>query len=226
MKNRWFFIALFIGFIFGCWLGSFFSDSKNFFSAFIRNPMTTGSIMPSSPFLSEAITSKIQHQKDPIKILEVGAGTGSFTEKIIEKMKESDQFDVIEIDKELCQLLKNKFGFHKNVHIHQLSLLDWHPPYAYDFIISGLPHNAFSADFVGSILYHYKTLIKNNGILSYFEYMSPLFVKKLFLEKEQANGIADVAKIMKIFRHRYMIDQSVVLMNIPPAKVYYLKVDK
>lgn len=204
----------------------FWSESGVFFSAYLRSPKGVGSIIPSSQFLSKAATLYVKSNVRPIKILEVGAGIGAFTEKIIEKMEGDDLFDVIEIDPELCKILQKKFNDHKNVHIRCLSFLDWNPEFSYDFIVSGLPHNAFGVDFVDAVLNQYKKLIANNGVLSYFEYMSPIYIKKIFLPQDKARELPQVVNSMSNFRKNYQFDSDVVLLNVPPARVYHLRIKK
>jgi len=201
-----------------------FVDLGYFLTAFLKAPKKIGSIIPSSYFLSKAITKHITHKNGPIKILEVGGGTGAFTKQIIKKMKEGDLLDVMEIDPYLCELLAERFSEYKNVHIHCVSILDWKPQYRYDFIVSGLPFNSFSADFVQAIVDKYKTLIKNKGVLSYFAYLLATSIKKLFLTGEEKLDYRKNIDILSKFRKNFLLGMDIIWMNIPPAYVYHLKV--
>lgn len=209
------------------------SESKNFFteigsfaSAFVRSPKGVGSFIPSSPFLSRAMTRYVECKDHPIKILEVGAGTGPITEKIVEKMKDGDLLDVIEIDPKLCEILKQKFGTYDNVHIHCLSVSDWNPSYQYDFIVSMVPFNSFDANLVKAILEHYKKIIKHNGILSFVEFALTSKIRKAFsIGAKKQNYIKNLT-IRSNFGNEFQFDKDLVLLNVPPAHVYHLKIRK
>ncbi|MCK5632352.1 methyltransferase domain-containing protein [bacterium] len=209
-------------------LGSlaFLKDCTSFLYAFLRSPQGIGSVIPSSRFTSKAMARYTDSEKKPVKILEIGAGTGPATAKIIEKMGFNDQLDVIEINSELCALLKEKFGKHKNVTIHCLSVLDWNPDYKYDFIVSAIPHNAFGVKFVNAVLGKYQELIKSNGILSYIEYLGLANLKKIFLMGSKKEIFLQTNKAMSSFRNRFEVDSEVVALNIPPTHVYYLQITK
>ena len=78
---------------------------KNFISHFYH----TGALLPSSRYLARVITERIESGDSPISILEVGAGTGSFTREIISKLKAGDKFVIYEINSEFCEILKKKY---------------------------------------------------------------------------------------------------------------------
>lgn len=219
-------LSMLLMILFSSRMRNFLLEFGHFFIAFFKSPADVGSVMPSSEYLAQAITRYVDTTKGPIKILEVGAGTGVFTQEIVDKMKPDDQLDVVEIDSGLCNLLEEKFTRHKNVHIHCRSILDWKPPYVYDFIISGLPFNAFSANFVAAILQHYKTLLKPNGMFSYFEYIASADIKKAFLQGQKKEEYLKNLALTLGFLKKFIFDIDIVLLNIPPAYVYHLKIPK
>jgi len=205
---------------------SFVKDKFIFIERFISNPSSVGSITPSSSFLAAEITKYIAPESDSIKILEVGAGTGIFTKRIISKLRPGDVFDVIEIDPELCGVMKKQFDGLNNVTINCLSILDWKPKYKYDYIVSGLPFNAFEASFVDAILKHYEKLIKPDGILSYFEYIALADIKKMFLSGEKLEKYQKVQEVTSMFRAKYEFELVKIFANFPPAYVHFLRINE
>jgi len=203
------------------------TDIGSFISAMFKRPKIIGAVLPSSSFLATSITSHVQVSR-PVQILEVGAGTGVFTEKIVEKMKEDDTLDVIEIEKDLCDILHEKFKDNKNVRIYCVSILDWVPKYKYDFIISGLPFNSFEYSFVNSILEKYRKIVKSGGVISYFEYLLTSAIRKvysfLFLSKKEYVDFAKNIEVRENFRKRFEFDSDFVFLNVPPAYVYHMRV--
>ena len=141
-------------------------------------------------------------------------------------MQDDDQLDVIEIDKDLCDLLRQRFGQYRNVHVHCISITQWKPSYSYDFIVSALPFTAFDPDFVMTILNHYKNIIKNNGLISYFAYVWMAHIKKIFTWGEAKIKHVKNMEIMSQFRQSFQFARDLIFLNIPPANVYHLRMKK
>lgn len=205
-------------------LHGFWDETKAFFTAFVRNPRAVGSAIPSSRFFADAVTHYIDARGSK-RILEIGAGTGAYTQKIIEKMGKHDLLDVIEIDSELCALLRKKFKDYKNVHIHCVSILEWHAA-PYDIIVSALPHNVFEPAFVDAVIEKYKELISDNGILSYVELAGFSKLKRLFLSGKKKEKFLKIFNATSRFRQEFEFDRDFIVRNIPPAQVYHLRIRK
>lgn len=219
--------AIFVASLFfGFGADGFLSEARYFLSAYFRSPSGVGSLLPSFGFLADAMTRYVDASTSPKKILEIGAGTGVFTEKIIEKMSDGDFLDVIEIDPELCKILEEKFSNYDNVRILCLSVLDWEPDYEYDFVVSALPHNVFEPELVDEVLKKYKKLIKNNGLMSYFELMFFARVKKVVLMGESRKKFLRIHNAVENFRKQFQFDEYMVLVNPPPARAYHLRITK
>lgn len=227
MKKRTLWLLLALVCIFGLII---WTDFGGFVSAIFRNPSRVGAAAPSSGFLAKKITKNIKEPENriekekPLKILEVGAGTGVFTEEIVKKMGPNDILDVIEIDSGFCDILKNKFGHNKNVSVYGVSILDFDPGYKYDFIVSGLPFNAFDFKFVSAVLEKYKSIIENNGMVSYFEYALVGAFRKLFLFGDSKVDFKKNVQVRKDFIKQYGIDRDFILINFPPAYVYHMRI--
>ena len=66
-------------------------NSAVFFREFFSNFETTGSIIPSSRFVAQAITRHLaQRGEAPIRVLECGPGTGAFTSRIMQFLQPAD----------------------------------------------------------------------------------------------------------------------------------------
>lgn len=91
-------------------------ESVKFFNNFIKYPNMIGAICPSSKALANKMVADIDFEKVKC-IVEYGAGTGVFTEKIIERKKDDSILLFFELNENLYTLLKNKYKNIKNVHI-------------------------------------------------------------------------------------------------------------
>lgn len=201
------------------------SNALIFLGATLKRPQEVGAIAPSSKYLGYAISKYIENKDNPIKVIEVGPGTGAFTKIIADKLKPQDQLDVVEYNPEFVKLLKKKFDSYNNVDIQCTSITDWKPDYGYDFMVSSLPFNAFNADFVKLILEHYESIMNPGGIISYFEYMLIPTLKKAIIPPDQKSDFIKLHGFLKDFRNKYEFHTDKVFKNLPPAKVYSLKIN-
>jgi len=185
-------------------------DCKAFVSAVGRSPKDIGAVLPSSKGLAEKITRFVVCEGAPVRILEVGAGTGSFSAEIIKKLRPQDELVLIELDPKLCEHLRQKFGEYKNVTVVCMSFLDWAPEHRYDFIVSGIPHHNLPKEVLKSFLRHYQMLLQKGGTLSFFEY--------IWFERKSPNS-----RLLKYFAKRFAFKKDRVVLNVPPARVHHLR---
>ncbi len=208
-------------------------ECLTFLKRFIADPSNVGALAPSSVALASAITagldqSDLKTYLSGRHILEVGAGTGVFTEQIIGKMGPQDSLDVVELDETFYQKLVEKFGKHPQVSIYHCSITEFHPTQKYHYIISGLPFNAFPSGLVLDILNNYKSLIVPNGTISYFEYIAIPMIKmwglsacsicskSASIEKENYSQTLEHLKVFKTLFEA--TTENAVIANIPPAR--------
>lgn len=202
-----------------------FREAVLFIHRFICSPSSIGSIFPSSSALVEAITRKISEaaaNSEPQRYLEIGAGTGSFTDRIISQMKESDHLDLVEYDADLCYILERRYRHLKNVTVHHVSILEYQAK-AYDVVVSGLPLMNFPPEFVQKAHGKYLELTKSESFCSYFEYMALPKIKQAFSWGASAENFAQVLSIKAGFETIYVDQVDSVWWNITPARVIHCK---
>ncbi|MFZ0565620.1 MAG: methyltransferase domain-containing protein [Chlamydiales bacterium] len=193
---------------------------------FIRSPSTVGAIAPSSSRLTNKIIRKIFNhdvEATPFRYLEIGAGTGVITEKIIRKLRPMDSLDIVEYDSNFCTILRRKFGHLANVTIHEGCILDFQGD-KYDVVISGLPLNSFTSEFVDQVLAKYLDLTKKGGYISYFEYMGLPKIKQFFLSGESLGDFRAILGYKKLFLNHYGEETDKIWLNWIPAAVHHCKI--
>lgn len=198
---------------------------KLFFKRLLQNPKHAGDIAPFSQSVVGQLSKHLDLRSDdmPWRILEVGAGVGSITRSIVPQMKANDQLDVIEIDRECCKLLKDRYKDDKRISIHCASILDWKPDYKYDFIISTLPMNSFSAEYVDQILTRYQQMGTREACCTYVEYIGLEKLSLAFANKEKRDAITNRRKLIKSYLRRHLLEKNKVFTNFLPCYVYHLK---
>jgi phosphatidylethanolamine/phosphatidyl-N-methylethanolamine N-methyltransferase len=201
-----------------------------FFREFCGRFETTGSIVPSSRFLARAITRHLAERgPNPIRVLECGAGTGAFTNQIVQYLRPNDRFDVVEMNESFVRTLQARFATEphwqavKDIStVHQMPLQEFRPQEPYDFIISGLPHINFPEKLVQEILECYDRLLKPNGKMSYFEYMYIRPIRKAVTLGKGRQRVRGVDQLMKSHLKRHTVCRDSILLNFPPAWVQHL----
>lgn len=201
-----------------------------FFRQFRQRFETTGAIAPSSRFLAKSMTRYLAARGDaPVRVLEIGPGTGPVTEKIVPLLKSGDRFDLVELNETFVQILNERFqdggdwsSARAFSEVHQLPVQEFQPDEKYDFVISGLPLNNFPADLVEAISNHYFELLKPAGVLSYFEYMYVRPIRKVVTRGDEKTRITRIDDIMAAHCDKHRIARDNILINIPPAWVQHL----
>lgn len=212
-------------------------DLPIFFKTFFNDPSSVGALFPFSQSVGIEITKYLARyiQENPqssVRVLEVGAGTGSMTQAIVEHLRRQDNvqagdhLDAIEISPEFCQVLHQRFDTNPCVSIKSLSIVDWKPEYQYDFIICTLPFNSLDADLAVAIIDHLKNLIKPNGVLSYVAYSGVSSIKQAVLWGKRKEDHYRKVKALEELNKQYLLEKITILMNCPPTNIYHCRIIK
>ncbi len=210
----------------------FLRNQLVFLKQFAGQFETTGSLLPSSPFLAQKVTRYLAQRGDaPIRVLECGPGTGPFTDQIVRHLRPGDQFDLVERNAAFVEVLQKRFAVEPawqavadQAEIHELPLQNFDQPQPYDFIISGLPHVNFPPTVVETITDSYFRLLKPGGTLSYFEYLYIRPLKKIITLGATRQKIHAVDRILARHLRQHRLSRDTVLLNVPPAWVQHLRV--
>ncbi len=90
-------------------------SKSSFLKQFFKEKKMVGSMTPSSRFLAAKMLNHVAI-KDAKIVVELGPGTGVFTEKILDMLGPDTQLIVIELNDEFYQALKTKLK-HPNLHL-------------------------------------------------------------------------------------------------------------
>lgn len=201
-----------------------------FFRQFRERFETTGAIAPSSRFLARSMTRYLAARDDrPIRVLEIGPGTGPVTQEIVTHLRTGDHFDLVELNEQFVGILNQRFRDDPDwrqaapfSQIHQVPVQEFRPDERYDFVISGLPLNNFPADLVQTISNYYFELLQPTGVLSYFEYMYVRPVRRKITRGPECERITAIDDIMNDHCRRRRVRRDSIWVNVPPAWVQHL----
>ncbi len=181
---------------------------------FLRDIKKTGAVSPSSRFLAEDITEILRNNTDdlqrPLRILELGPGTGTLSKYIVASLKPEDRFDMVEINPHFTRMLRRKFN-QPNISVHYTDFLDFQPKEPYDYIFSSIPYETIPEKITKQIWERKISVCSEGGKICYYKYLNFNHFRCKF-EK----------KLVK----QYCIDKKVVFLNFPPANLYTLCIDK
>jgi phospholipid N-methyltransferase len=164
------------------------------------------------------------------RILEVGAGTGSFTKEILKNLNDGDELHIVELSDDFCKLLEDSIlsnfrEMNKNIKVvlHNSPIEEADLEGKFDAVICGLPFNNFPVDFVQHLFEVMFGLMKDGAELAYFEYLGMRGMKKIFgtpsIRKETRRRTVDI-------NHRYSTmggSTRIVWRNLPSCRVVRLK---
>lgn len=183
-----------------------------FFQEFIFYPKTTGAIAPSSDRLSELITD-IAELSEANSVLELGPGTGVFTEKILKKLPKEASFIAIESNENFVAATKLRCPqatIHHDNALHAKKVLQLHGMSHCDCIISGLPWASFNTQLQNQLLSTVFDILRPGGKFLTFAYSHGMLLP---------GGISFRGKIEFCFSK--ITTTKPIWLNAPPAFVYY-----
>ncbi len=177
------------------------SDILVFLKRFVSRPGQIGSVIPSSRFLCKLMMEQVPWGTAR-SIVELGPGTGVFTQAILKRKRPGTVFFAVERDPMFQQMLRERFpgltirdeAVKLATYLGELHLAE------VDVIISGLPFAVFPDWLRTAILDTIYESLSPGGVFVTFQY-------SLQLKSELEQRFGD-------------IDIGFTPLNIPPAFVY------
>lgn len=182
-------------------------DRLKFFREAIRDIKTSGTIFPSSRFLSRRIVKNIDFSKVKV-IVEFGSGNGIITKEILKRIQPHTKLIAFEVNEKFIESIEKIK--HSQLIIEKVSAEDITPilqKYGYDkadCIISSLPLTNIPTEISDKILANAYDAMEKDSLFVQYQY-SLTYYKKL----------------KEVFHDNVKL--SFEAFNIPPAFVYIAK---
>lgn len=203
-----------------------------FLKSAFRNIHAVGSILPSSQVTARAMTKALRQRRPPRRILEVGAGTGPITARIVREMGPGDQLDIYEIDPTLASFLSRRFEMEApfrqvkdQVRIYPAGIETIAREPVYDLIISAVPFTNLPPHLVETFFETYRAILRPGGTLTYIEFAFGRAVLQRLAKGPEKQRMQAVSEVVKRYNKSYQYRQHFVLLNAPPARVRSLRFD-
>lgn len=188
----------------------------------LNHSATVGAVWPSSRGLAQAMVQPVfsaVHHDGPLRVLEVGAGTGPVTAELVARMLPGDRLDVVELNPEFCTVLRERFaGAEVEPSVHAVSILDFQPGVRYHHIVSGLPLANFPADLVEKIYAHLFELLEVGGSFVMFEHVLGRELLRTFTTGPARHRIQRIMAL-EASMEPLVLKKRTVPLNVPPARV-------
>lgn len=180
---------------------------------YLKNLKHTGALCSSSRHLAEVITRNI-NLENATNIIEIGPGTGAFTEVILRKNPYA-HFLAIEINPKAANKLQARFP-NLNIVVDSVeflpSIMQERNIFQADVIVSGIPWALLNQVAQRKFLQNIYRALKPKGYFATFAYLLPTIGAHRFYKQ--------------IYKKRMFSEtkkSEVVWDNLPPAFVYYCK---
>ncbi len=176
--------------------------SVGFFGGFLKNPLRTGAVTPSSPFLARKMLQGIDFAHVDT-VVELGPGTGPFTKELVRRMRPGTKLILVELNPDFAQKLERRFG--GKVHVENVSaeriddVLAKHGSDRADLIVCGLAFPVMPAGVRETIMEAITKHVGRGTIFRMFSYVP--------------------GRISKIFPQTRFRRLSKTWLNVPPATV-------
>lgn len=180
---------------------------KSFIQQFWKEKKMVGAMAPSSRFLAEKMLENIDFQSAHV-LIELGPGTGVFTDKILKKMRPDAKLLVFELNDNFYAALKKRITDSRVILIHDSAekiekYLTENNLVEADVVLSSLPLANFPSELRDVILQVSHKTLKDSGVYIQFQY-----------------SLQSKKHIQKVFPH---ISIKFTPFNFPPAFVYTCK---
>ncbi len=186
------------------------SDTLHFVKAFLRNPVSVGSIVPSAAELAEAMMDGVNLKPGDV-VLELGPGTGAFTRYIHRMLPAGASYLGIECEGRFVSLLRTRFpefafvqGLAEDAprHVQEAGLGP------VKLIISSLPFASLASSVRGAIITGIDLMMTPGCVFRTFQYV-------------HAYPLPTAVRFRRSMEERFGAYQRspAVLPNVPPAFV-------
>ena len=177
-----------------------------FFFGWLRNPRRVGAVLPSGPAVGKLLVTGV---RPGARVIELGGGTGTVTQAILDAGVRRDDLIVLEKDAGFVKFLRRRFP---GVNIIQANALELDayadqlsgPP---DFVISGLPLLLFTNDEKKRLLENVFAVLAPRGRFHQYSYVASCNVPA-----EQLRAVGARASLI-----------GVAAFNVPPCFVFRLR---
>jgi phospholipid N-methyltransferase len=177
---------------------------------FLRHPGTVGTIAPSSARLAREMVGSLEPGR-PQVVVELGPGTGAFTEAILERLGPADRLLAVELEPEFVRQLRSRFPLLDCACASATDLVELARERgiaSIDHIVSGLPFASLPGATSRAVLDAIQHVLRPGGTFTTFQYVHAFGLPRAVSFRRDVDARMGAAA-----------SRTIVLWNFPPAFV-------
>jgi phosphatidylethanolamine/phosphatidyl-N-methylethanolamine N-methyltransferase len=202
-----------------------------FLREFLLEFKTTGACFPTSKWAAQALITPLRNpDRKPMRVLELGPGTGAVTIPLMKELREGDSLTICEINprfmKALKETLAREDSFHRNK--HQIEFFEGAAQEIpvgepFDVIVCALPFLNFDLDTVQQIFNRLRQISTPNTLMTYYEYIGARQFSQAVGAPRVKDRISQVNGFLRESGAVRNIDRTQVWLNLFPINIYTVK---
>jgi phospholipid N-methyltransferase len=202
-----------------------------FLREFLLEFKTTGACFPTSKWAAQALITPLRNpNRKPMRILELGPGTGSVTIPLIKEMRPGDSLTICEINPRFMKALKDTLereeAFQTNKHQIEFFLgaaqeIEAHKPF--DVIVCALPFLNFDLETVKEIFAKLREVSTPDTLMTYYEYIGARKFNQTVGAQSRKDRVSQVNGFLRESGQVRNIDCTKVWLNLFPISIYTVK---
>ncbi len=177
---------------------------------FLRHPGTVGTVAPSSAWLAREMVGALEPGRPQI-VVELGPGTGAFTEAILDRLRPGDRLLAVELEPAFVSQLRDRFpvaGLRLRVGDRAGRARACANFQAVDHIVSGLPFASLPAATSRQVLDAIQRVLRPGGTFTTFQDLHAYTLPRAAAFRRDVDA-----------RLGGPASRSTVFRNLPPAFV-------
>lgn len=202
-----------------------------FLREFLLEFKTTGACFPTSKWAAQALITPLRKSnRNPMRILELGPGTGAVTIPLIREMQPGDSLTICEINPRFMKLLKDTLNreeaFQRNSHqieFFEGAAQDIVASQPYDVIVCALPFLNFDLETVQQIFARLRELSTPETLMTYYEYIGARKFNQTIGAQSRKDRVTKVNGFLRESGAVRSVDCTKVWLNLFPISIYTVK---
>lgn len=199
-----------------------------FLREFLLEFKTTGACFPTSKWAAQALITPLRRaDRQPMRVLELGPGTGSVTIPLIRELRDGDHLTICEINprfmKALKETLEREEAFRARrdqVEFFEGAAQDIPVSDPYNVIVCALPFVNFDLDTVKEIFSKLRLVSTPDTLMTYYEYIGARRLNQTIGAPSRKERMRDVNGFLRESQTIRNIDKTQVWLNLFPINIY------
>lgn len=199
----------------------------------LREFQSTGAPFPTSRWAAQKLINPLRSRdaRKPLRILELGPGTGSVTTHILEHVQPGDELVLCEINPRFLQMLKEKLSTNKDFQRVKDGVKFYGCPMQelpedgrpFDVIICAIPFLNFDVETIHEMFAKLRRLSDDRTIMTYYEFIGLRSLGKVVSPSKRRARLKRVDSFFRALYPGHLVDKAKVYLNVLPINVYVLK---